>query len=128
MSNEESIQCPCGTIIRDPKQYKIVFIRKEALEIDILCPNDLCYLKELGYVKFEVNDDNSIKLIKAEFNTPFVTWNSSRIGYEKTSEELKKHLRKIVLELIDWDKIKRHLREGASETKFEDISKVKGNN
>jgi len=123
MSIEGSIQCPCGTIISDPKQYKIVFLRKEAFEIDILCPNDLCYLKELGYVKFKVNDDNSIKLIKAEFNTPFVTWNSSRIGYEKTSEELKKHLKKIVLELIDWDKIKWYLTEKVSETKFEDVSK-----
>jgi len=120
--SSDDIQCPCGTKITDPKQYKLVFLRKESLEIDILCPNDLCYLKELGFIKFEMDDEGNIKFKKAEFNTPYVTWNSSRLGYEKTSEELKKHLRKIILELVDWEKVKKNLEE-ESGTKFENLVK-----
>ncbi|MEM2136510.1 MAG: hypothetical protein QXI93_00975 [Candidatus Methanomethylicia archaeon] len=121
--DEEVIQCPCGALINDPKQYKLVFLRRESLEIDILCPNDFCYLKEIGYIKFEINDDGEMAFKKAEFHTPFVTWNSSRIGYEKTAEKLRDHLRKIVLELIDWEKVKKVLEEKDLGIKFEDLNK-----
>ncbi|MEM1549030.1 MAG: hypothetical protein QXO74_00935 [Candidatus Methanomethylicia archaeon] len=123
MPLDEEIQCPCGTKISDPKQYKLVFIRKESFEIDILCPNDLCYLKELGWIKFELNEHGNIKFSKAEFHTPFVTWNSSRLGYEETAEKLKIHLKKIILELVDWDKVKKVLEEDKSGTKFENLIK-----
>ncbi|MCS7097057.1 MAG: hypothetical protein NZ926_01040 [Candidatus Methanomethylicia archaeon] len=112
MNKDVEIQCPCGTTIRSPKQYRLMFVRKEALEIDILCSNDLCYLKELGVIKFEVDSNGNLKFSKAEFHTPFVTWNTSRIGYEETLGKLKEHLKRIILETIDWNEIKRSLSEG----------------
>lgn len=105
---EEFVQCPCGRIIRDAGEYRLVFLRRGAFEVDILCPNEVCYLKELGYVKFRFND-GEIVLESAEFYPPFVTWNSSRLGFEKTSSILKEHLRTIVRELIDWNEVKRAL-------------------
>jgi len=107
---EAVIQCPCGRKIKDPHEYKLIYLRKGAMEIDILCPNDACYLKELGYIKFEINNDQ-IKFKKAEFYPPFVTWNSSRIGFEKTREILKEHLKTLIKEVIDWDKIRNQAKE-----------------
>ena len=105
LQDGDVIQCPCGAIIKDPKGYKLIFLRRGAMEVDILCPNDACYLKELGYIKFELNNGKP-KFKKAEFYPPFVTWNTGRLGYEKTLKILKEHLRKIVTEIIDWDKLK----------------------
>lgn len=112
---KEFIQCPCGRIIRGADEYRLVFLRRGAFEVDILCPNEVCYLKELGYVKFRFND-GGIVLESAEFYPPFVTWNSSRLGFEKTSNILKKHLRIIVRELINWDEVKRTL--GRNKNRF----------
>lgn len=106
---KEFIQCPCGRIIRSTKDYKLIFLRRRALEVDILCPNEICYLKELGYVKFRFNN-GEIVLESAEFYPPFVTWNSSRLGFDKTSRILKEHLKTIVRELIDWNEVKRALK------------------
>ena len=47
MSEEEYVQCPCGRVIKDPEEYKVVYLKHEMREIDILCPNDSCYLREL---------------------------------------------------------------------------------
>ena len=115
MNEQRFIQCPCGRIIRNPKEYRLVFLRRGALEVDILCPNEACYLKELGYVQFKLEND-AVKFEKAEFYPPFVTWNSSRLGYDATSKILKEHLRKIVRELIDWDRVKEVLREVKSKS------------
>ena len=110
MSESGFIQCPCGRVIKSPREYRLVFLRRGALEVDILCPNEVCYLKELGYVRFKIDDD-SVKFEKAEFYPPFVTWNSSRLGYEKTSRMLKEHLKTIIKELIDWEQVKEVLKE-----------------
>ena len=32
----EKIQCPCGRIINSPEEYKIVYLKHELQEIDIL--------------------------------------------------------------------------------------------
>ena len=49
----ESIQCPCGQNIIDYNDYLLLFLKKDMGEIDILCPNDYCYLRELGFLKFD---------------------------------------------------------------------------
>ena len=36
--NEVKIQCPCGRIIGDPEEYKIVCLKHEMKEIDIFLP------------------------------------------------------------------------------------------
>ncbi|RLE82629.1 MAG: hypothetical protein DRJ51_00655 [Thermoprotei archaeon] len=112
---EEKIQCPCGRTINDASEYKLLFLKKEMYEIDLLCPNDTCFLRELGFVKFRVEDDN-IKIEKASFYPPFVTWNVARLGKEKAMTLLKQHLRDIVNKQIDWSKIKESVKtaeEGA---------------
>ena len=107
MSSESNdVQCPCGRIIKDPTEYKILFLKRELQEIDILCPNDSCYLRELGYVKFDVSDGKA-KFKEAAFYPPFVTWNAGRLGAEASEKLLKDHLRKIVTKIIDWKKIEK---------------------
>lgn len=99
------IQCVCGRVIKDPSEYKVIFIKKENREIDVLCPNDTCYLRELGFIQFELEEDDKPKITKASFYSPFVTWNVARLGRERAMELLKQHLQTITRRLIDWRKI-----------------------
>jgi len=104
MSEEiETIQCPCGRVIEDPEEYKVVYLKHELKEIDILCPNDSCYLRELGYIKFDI-EGGKAKFKEASFYPPFVTWNSGRLGAEKAEVLLKDHLKKIA-KRVDWERL-----------------------
>lgn len=100
----EKIQCPCGRVIENPGDYTLLYLKHELREIDILCPNDACYLRELGYVRFEFRDKQA-KFKEATFYPPFVTWNSGRIGHENSEALLKSHLKEIVTKMIDWARI-----------------------
>jgi len=100
----EKVQCPCGRIIENAREYKLLYLKKELSEIDVLCPNDTCYLRELGYVKFDMKGDEA-KFKEASFYPPFVTWNAGRAGSEKAEKLLKAHLRQIVTKEIDWKMI-----------------------
>lgn len=102
--SENKIQCPCGVYIKD-NQYKLLYLKKDIGEIDILCYNDLCYLKELGYLKFHVDELQKINFNKGRFYSPFVTWNATRMSEEKASDVLKRHLIFITENLIDWQKV-----------------------
>lgn len=94
----------CGRIIKDPSEYKVMYVKKENREIDILCPNDTCYLRELGFIQFTLEDDKP-KILKATFYSPFVTWNVARLGKEMANEILKQHLQQLIKRYIDWRKI-----------------------
>jgi hypothetical protein len=96
--------CPCGRSIEDASEFKLLYLKKELNEIDILCPNDNCYLREVGYIKFEIVDGKP-KFKEASFYPPFVTWNASQMGREAALAELKATLKKLV-ERIDWSMIK----------------------
>lgn len=110
MSNmEEKIQCPCGRIIDHPDEYKVLYLKHEMREIDVLCPNDACYLRELGYVRFNLKKKKA-EFTEASFYPPFVTWNSGRIGFDKTEKILKHQLSDIVKK-IDWDRIGKETKE-----------------
>ena len=100
----EKVQCPCGRIIEDAHEYKLLYLKKELSEIDVLCPNDTCYLRELGYVRFDMKGDEA-KFKEASFYPPFVTWNAGRVGAEKAEKLLKAHLRQIAIKEIDWKMI-----------------------
>ncbi len=118
-SEEIKIQCVCGRIIENPGDYKLLYLRKEQNEIDILCPNDTCYLRELGFIKFKVEND-SVKLERASFYPPFVTWNVSRLGKEAALKLLREHLRALVQKYVDWDKIRSGIaKEAAKESSAE---------
>jgi hypothetical protein len=99
----EQIQCPCGRVIENPKDYKVLYLKRELKEIDILCPNDSCYLRELGYIKFEI-EKNKAKFKEASFYPPFVTWNAGRLEFESTERILKEHLKQ-VSKRVEWDRI-----------------------
>ncbi len=98
------VQCPCGRTINDAGEFKLLFLKKELNEIDILCPNEVCYLRELGYIKFDVKDGKA-KFREASFYPPFVTWNSSQMGKEEAQAELKKMLQDLITRHVDWDKL-----------------------
>jgi len=106
VSSEKILQCPCGKEYRSPDEYKIVFLKKNQCEIDILCANPACHLKELGYVKFKVDREKGKVLIEvAAFYPPYVTWNATRMGRDEALKLLNEHLRYIVEKRIDWKKI-----------------------
>ena len=108
-SESEDIQCPCGRTIEDPKEYKILFLKRELQEIDVLCPNDSCYLRELGYIKFELKDGEA-KFKEASFYPPFVTWNSSRAGAGNAEKKLKTNLKQIA-KRVDWKRLSKKEEE-----------------
>lgn len=101
--SSEGIQCPCGRTIEDPVEYKVLYLKHELKEIDILCPNDSCYLRELGYLKFDLKEGKAT-FKEASFYPPFVTWNAGRLGFESVEKLLKSHLKKIA-EKIDWKRL-----------------------
>jgi hypothetical protein len=95
------VQCPCGRQINDASEFKLLFLKKELNEIDILCPNETCYLRELGYIRFDVVDGKP-KFREASFYPPFVTWNKSQLGEEEAGKTLKQMLKDIVTKYSDW--------------------------
>ena len=100
----EEVQCPCGATIPKADSYQLIFLRKESNEIDILCPNDACYLRELGYVRFHISEGKA-SFNEATFYPPFVAWNISQIGGEQAKTVLKSHLKEIATRILDWQKI-----------------------
>jgi len=104
MSEEGTIQCVCGRTIKDASEYKVMFIKKENRELDILCPNDTCYLRELGFIQFKLEDDKP-RVTKASFYSPFVTWNVARLGKDRATQLLKQHLQDIIKRYVNWDRI-----------------------
>jgi hypothetical protein len=104
------LQCPCGRIITNPQEFKLLFLKMEMKEIDILCPNDSCYLRELGYIKFDIKDGAPV-FKEAMFYPPFVTWNNSRLGSEVAMKLMKEHLKVIVTKVVDWKRIKENIEK-----------------
>jgi hypothetical protein len=101
----DQIQCPCGHFIPDYKEYQLLFLKKDMKEIDILCPNEFCYLRELGFLKFNI-ENGKIILEKGRFYAPYVTWNATRMTEEKTVKILREHLVDITEKHVQWDSIK----------------------
>ncbi|MFX1284073.1 MAG: hypothetical protein ACFFB5_10480 [Promethearchaeota archaeon] len=106
-SQKNTVQCPCGKMIESTEDYQLLFLKKEMNEIDILCPNDTCYLRELGFITFEKIDTpkKQIKLNQAVFYVPFVTWNATRLTEKKAAEILKKQLIDLVQNHVEWHKL-----------------------
>ncbi|MFX1282961.1 MAG: hypothetical protein ACFFB5_04865 [Promethearchaeota archaeon] len=75
-------------------------------EIDILCPNDFCYLRELGFLKFSIDNSGHIKLNIGRFYAPYVTWNATRMSEETIVKTLKQHLIEITEKHVSWEKVK----------------------
>lgn len=99
-----TVQCPCGRYIESAAEFKLLFLKKEQNEIDIICPNDNCYLRELGYIRFEVKEGKP-KFKEASFYPPFVTWNVTQLGKEEAQKQLKLLLKDLVARYVDWDRL-----------------------
>jgi hypothetical protein len=113
--SSDNIQCPCGQIIEDFSKYHTLYLKKDLGEIDILCPNEFCYLRELGFLKFEINESDDIVFHKGRFYSPYVTWNATRMSEEKTIERLREHLIGITEKLVSWKKVKLDYRQKKQE-------------
>ena len=107
------VQCPCGTAIEDSSRYTLLLLKKELSEIDILCPNETCYLRELGYVRFAISGREAV-FREGAFYPPFVTWNSTQLGREATQKILKEHLREIVIRHIRWTDVAEAVRRAST--------------
>lgn len=99
-----TVQCPCGRYIENASEFKLLFLKKEQNEIDIICPNENCYLRELGYIRFEVKEGKP-KFKEASFYPPFVTWNVTQLGKEEAQKQLKQMLRDLATRYVDWDRL-----------------------
>jgi hypothetical protein len=106
------VQCPCGAAIEDSSRYRLLLLKKELFEIDILCPNEACYLRELGYVRFMITDHKAV-FREGAFYPPFVTWNSTQLGREESQKILKEHLKEIVTRYISWTDVAEAIRRTA---------------
>lgn len=120
------VQCVCGTYISEPSDYDLVFLKKDRMEIDIICPNPDCYLHELGFIKFDLKGEKPI-FEDARFYSPFCTWNASRMGREEMEKKLREHLIWLVEQGVDWKSVvaslKKYEQEKAEAEKVRQESK-----
>ncbi len=123
-SLKETIQCVCGTYIKSPADYGLVFLKKDQMEIDIICPNPECYLHELGFIKFKV-EKGKPELVNARFYSPFCTWNASRMGREIMEKKLKQHLIWLVEQGVDWDGVMKDLAKYEEERAKAELERQK---
>lgn len=118
--SQEEIQCPCGQYIEDYSKYLLLHLKKEMGEIDILCPNEFCYLRELGFLKFRIDKAGEIEFDIGRFYAPYSTWNATRITEESTVKILKQHLIDITEKLVDWEKVKKGFIQKEEKEKSEE--------
>ncbi len=122
--SENTIQCPCGKSINGYSDYSLLYLKKdsdEGGEIDIICKNDYCYLRELGYLKFRIDTNRKIILEKGKFYAPYVTWNATRMNEEKTVEILRKHLIDITEKLVQWEKVMKGIEMDEERSSSEEV-------
>ena len=122
--SESTIQCPCGRKIHDYSDYSLLYLKKEAGEggeIDILCKNDYCYLRELGYLKFRIDKDKKVIFEKGKFYAPYVTWNATRMSEDRIVKILKQHLVDITEKLVHWQKVTKGLDEEMIQSISEEV-------
>lgn len=109
----ETIQCPCGQAIHDHTNYELLYLKTD--EIDILCQNEYCFLRELGFLRFDIDvNTGEIDFETGKFYAPYVTWNATRMSEEKTVQILRQHLIDITEKLVEWKKIKASALKRAS--------------
>ncbi|OLS20811.1 MAG: hypothetical protein HeimC3_38740 [Candidatus Heimdallarchaeota archaeon LC_3] len=108
LSKSSKISCICTKEIDSSMNYKLVILKGITEEIDIFCQNESCSIRELGYIKFRRNVDNSVSFLKAKFYPTFVSFNINSSNDPKYSI-LKKHLVEIVQNRVDWIKISKFL-------------------
>ena len=101
---EGEVQCPCGRIIRSPKEYRVFFMREIGNVVYLLCPNERCYVGELGNITFSIHG-RSAKVDRAFFNMLFYSWNSEQLGEKTAKILLEDHLKTIVTRDINWQTI-----------------------
>lgn len=97
---DDYVQCPCGRLIRSPREYVVFLMNIGEHEISLLCPNEGCYLEELGRIRFTVKG-KSRTIEEASFNPFFFSWNSDRLGEERAKALLESHM-KNAIDGIDW--------------------------
>ncbi len=107
---QDVIQCVCGTYIKNPSDYGLVFLKKDQMEIDVICPNPDCYLHELGFIKFDMKNGKP-ELVDARFYSPFCTWNASRMGKDNMEKKLREHLIWLVEEGVNWKDVVNSLKK-----------------
>lgn len=106
----ETIQCPCGQTIKGHTDYELLYLKKD--EIDILCQNEFCYLRELGFLKLDIDDEtHKVSFQSGKFYAPYVTWNATRMSEELTVKVLRQHLIDITEKLVEWDKIAKSVKK-----------------
>ena len=107
--NQQNISCICNYEINSAESYKLVILKEVTDEIDIFCPNQSCSVKELGYIKFKRNKDNSISFSKAKFYPTFVSYNITSTNDPKYFI-LKNHLIYIAKNRVNWTGVSKFLQ------------------
>ena len=108
-NKSRKISCICNREINSYLDYKLVFLTEVSNEIDIFCPNSSCSIKELGYIKFNVNEDETLSFSKAKFYPTFVSFNVQSINDENYFL-LKSHLKELVSKRINWPLLAQNIK------------------
>jgi len=93
------LECPCGARIVRSDEVRLVWTGRD--RIDIVCPGDSCYLKEVGYIGFSRHGDK-VRLKRVSFYPPFSSWNLSRLGRERGSKLLDDLARGLMKRKVSW--------------------------
>jgi len=100
------LECPCGARIAHPDELRFVWIGREKDRLDILCPDDSCYLREVGCIEFKRCGDE-VRLKGVTFYRPFSSWNLSRLGRERGNKLLRDLARGLVRRKLSWTQLDR---------------------
>jgi len=100
------LECPCGAKITHPDKLRLVWKGREEDRLDILCPGDSCYLREVGYIESR-RDGDEVRLKGVTFYRPFSSWNLSRLGRERGNKLLSDLARGVVKRKVSWAQMDR---------------------
>ncbi len=100
--NSPWLECPCGAKILHHGELRLEWKRENESQVHIICPDDSCYLREVGHIRFERNG-HEVRLKKVMFYPPFSSWNLARLGRERGNKLLKLLARELVKRKVSMD-------------------------
>jgi len=104
--NPQWLECPCGAKIVHQGELRLVWPQKDENQLYILCPDDSCYLKEVGYILLR-RGGNEVRLNRVIFYPAFSSWNLARLGRERGNSLLKQLAKELRKRRVSWEDLGR---------------------
>ncbi len=100
------LECPCGAKIVHQGELRLALTQRGETQLYILCPDNSCYLREVGYIRFK-RDGDKVRLNKVIFYPPFSSWNIARLGRERGSKLLRQLAAALMKREVSWKELDR---------------------